>query len=67
MTYDFYTGLPLTATDVDNNVTNATEYDALGRPKKSISAQGTLLVSWTTTEYHDADRFVETKSGSDLR
>ena len=29
---------------------------------KSITAQGTALESWTTTEYHDADRFVVVKS-----
>ncbi|MBX3267148.1 MAG: hypothetical protein KF831_10610 [Acidobacteria bacterium] len=46
--YDFYTGLPTSSTDVDNGVTNATEYDALGRPTKAIRALGvTGLESWT--------------------
>jgi RHS repeat-associated protein len=57
-TYDFYTGRVLTATDVDNSLTNASEYDKLGRPVKSITAQGTALESWVRTEYHDAERFV---------
>ncbi len=60
--YDFYTGLVTSSTDVDNNLTNATEYDALGRPKKSIVAQGTALESWTTTDYYDAGRYVVVKS-----
>ena len=60
--YDFYTGVVTTATDVDNGVTNATEYDALGRPVKVRSAAGTALEAWTTTEYHDSDRFVVVKS-----
>lgn len=46
--YDFYTGLVTSSTDVDNGVTNATVYDALGRPTKSIRALGvTGLESWT--------------------
>jgi RHS repeat-associated protein len=57
-TYDFYTGLILTSTDVDNGLTNANEYDKLGRPVKAITAQGTALESWVRTEYHDAGRFV---------
>lgn len=61
-TYDFYTGAVLTTTDADNGVTNATVYDDLGRPVKAITAQGTALESWTTTEYHDADRYVVVKS-----
>jgi RHS repeat-associated protein len=60
--YDFYTGLVTSATDVDNSVTNSMEYDDLGRPTKAITADGTALESWTTTEYHDEDRFVVVKS-----
>ncbi len=60
--YDFTSGLVSSATDVDNDLTNATEYDALGRPTKSIAAQGTTLESWTTTEYYDVGRFVVVKS-----
>ncbi|MGB7069748.1 MAG: RHS repeat-associated core domain-containing protein [Pyrinomonadaceae bacterium] len=56
--YDFYTGLVTTAIDVDNGVTSATEYDALGRPIKVRSAAGTSLESWTRTEYNDAERRV---------
>ena len=61
-TYDFYTGLPLTTTDVDNNLTTATEYDALGRPIKVLNAYGTPLESWTTSEYSDADRRIIVRS-----
>lgn len=60
--YDFYTGLVTSATDVDNNLTNATEYDILGRPVKSITADNTSLESWTTTEYNDAARRVIVRS-----
>lgn len=61
--YDFYTGLPTSSTDVDNGVTNATEYDALGRPVKAISALGvTGLESWTQTEYNDVERRVVVRS-----
>ncbi|MBL0240346.1 MAG: RHS repeat protein [Chloracidobacterium sp.] len=60
--YDFYTGAVLTTTDEDNDITNATEYDDLGRPTKAISALGKTLESWTITEYHDDDRFVVVKS-----
>lgn len=61
--YDFYTGLPTSSTDVDNGVTNATEYDALGRPTKAISALGvTDLEAWTQTEYDDINRRVIVRS-----
>ncbi len=62
MQYDFYTGLVTSAMDVDNNLTNATEYDDLGRPIKSIAAQGTALEMWTTTEYNDILRRVIVRS-----
>jgi RHS repeat-associated protein len=62
-TYDFYTGLAITSTDVDNGLTNKTEYDDLGRPTKAISAYNdSTYESWTTTEYHDHDRFVVVRS-----
>ncbi len=62
-TYDFYTGAVLTTTDVDNNVTNATEYDALGRPTKSISGLGvTGLEAWTQTTYNDVGRYIVVRS-----
>ncbi len=60
--YDFHSGAVTSTTDEDNDVTNATEYDDLVRPVKSITAQGTALESWTMTEYHDEDRFVVVKS-----
>jgi len=55
--YDFSTGLPLSGTDEDNDLTNSSEYDILGRPIKAISAQGaTGFESWVMTEYNDAAR-----------
>ncbi|NMS02111.1 hypothetical protein HKB36_03590, partial [Vibrio parahaemolyticus] len=60
--YDFYTGLVTTATDVDNNVSTVTEYDALGRPVKVRSAAGTALESWVRTEYDDVNRRVVTRA-----
>ncbi|MGB7069750.1 MAG: hypothetical protein WBD22_09670, partial [Pyrinomonadaceae bacterium] len=60
--YDFYTGVVTSATDVDNGVTSATEYDALGRPTKVRSAAGTPLESWTRTEYNDAERRIIVRS-----
>ncbi|MEP6849539.1 MAG: RHS repeat-associated core domain-containing protein, partial [Acidobacteriota bacterium] len=61
--YDFYTGLVTSATDVDNGITNATVYDALGRPVKAITASGdTTYESWTTTTYNDVDRYLVVKS-----
>jgi RHS repeat-associated protein len=61
--YDFYTGLTTSSTDVDNSLTNATQYDDLGRPVKVITASGDATYeSWTTTEYHDADRYVVVRS-----
>jgi RHS repeat-associated protein len=61
-TYDFDTGLAMTATDADNNVTNATEYDDLGRPTKVAAANGTALEIWTQTEYDDVNRKVIVRS-----
>jgi RHS repeat-associated protein len=60
--YDFNTGLVTTATDVDNNVSVVTEYDALGRPTKVRSAANTALESWTRTEYNDVARRVIVRS-----
>ena len=61
-TYDFYTGLITSTTDVDNNLTSATEFDDLGRPTKEITAVGTPLEVWTQTVYDDAGRKVIAKS-----
>ncbi|HEY8559489.1 MAG TPA: RHS repeat-associated core domain-containing protein [Pyrinomonadaceae bacterium] len=60
--YDFFTGLVTSATDVDNSLTNTTDYDALGRPTKAVTATGTALEVWTQTVYDDADRRVVVKS-----
>ena len=60
--YDLYTGLVTTATDVDNNLSVATEYDILGRPTKVRTAADTPLESWTRTEYGDAARRVIVRS-----
>lgn len=64
-TYDFYSGLPTSTTDVDNSLTNSTEYDILGRPIKVMIADGTPLESWTVTEYNDAARRVIVRSDLD--
>ncbi|MEZ5308332.1 MAG: RHS repeat-associated core domain-containing protein [Pyrinomonadaceae bacterium] len=56
--YDFWTGLVVSATDADNNITAETEYDPLGRPVKTISAAGTAQESWVVTEYDDALRII---------
>lgn len=60
--YDCYTGLTTSTTDEDNDVTNSSEYDDVGRPVKSITADGTALEQWIVTEYHDEDRFVVVRS-----
>ena len=61
-TYDFYTGLVTSATDIDNNITSATEYDALGRPTKAAAAIGTTQEIWTQTVYDDINRRVISKA-----
>jgi RHS repeat-associated protein len=43
-------------------VASATEYDALGRPLKSIAAVGTPLEIWIRTEYDDVARRVIVRS-----
>jgi RHS repeat-associated protein len=60
--YDYYTGVTTSTTDEDNDLTNATEYDDLGRPEKSITADGDALESWTVTQYDDLARRVVVKS-----
>lgn len=60
--YDFYTGAVTSSTDEDNDLTNSTEYDDLGRPVKAITAVGTALEAGTLTTYDDDDRFVVVKS-----
>ncbi len=61
-TFDFHTGVVLSTTDEDNDITNATEYDDLGRPIKSITAQGTALESWTQSVYDDVNRRIVVKA-----
>jgi RHS repeat-associated protein len=56
--YDFHTGLVTRATDVDNNVSSSTTYDALGRPTLLKVAEGTTVETRTATEYKDLQRFV---------
>jgi RHS repeat-associated protein len=65
--YDFSTGLVTSATDVDNNLTSATEYDALGRPKKSKAAVNTPSEIWTQTEYDDINRKVIVRSDLEVK
>lgn len=60
MKYDFTSGLPFRATDVDNNISTETEYDALGRPIKVASAVDTADEVWVQTEYDVANRRVVT-------
>ncbi len=60
--YDFYTGSVTKTTDVDNNVSSATVYDALGRPTVSKAAVGTPLEVWTQSSYDDVARTVIVKS-----
>ncbi len=60
--YDFYTGLTTSTTDEDNDLTNSVEYDILGRPVKIMTADGTDLESWTTTEYSDSNRRIIVRS-----
>ena len=65
--YDFYTGAITQSTDVDNNVSSATEYDALARPTKVIAAVGTPNEIWTETEYGDVSRRVITRSDLEVK
>lgn len=60
--YDFYTGLVTTVTDNDNSVSTVTTYDAVGRPTKVESADGTALESWTQYTYNDTSRYVIVRS-----
>ncbi len=60
--YDFYTGVVSSATDEDNDLTNVSIYDPLGRPTTVKSAYGTALESWTQTTYDDEERRVIAKS-----
>lgn len=61
--YDFNTGLVTSATDADNNVTNETDYDVLGRPVETRTAANIPgLKTVTRMEYSDDARRVITRS-----
>ncbi|MBK7707807.1 MAG: RHS repeat protein [Acidobacteria bacterium] len=62
MRYDYFTGLPTLATDVDNGISTATYYDDLGRPVKVASAVGTDDEVWVQTEYDVVNRRVITRA-----
>lgn len=60
--YDYWTGLPTSATDA-NGVVTAIEYnDALNRPTRVIHAQGTTAQSQSTTVYDDINHTVTATS-----
>lgn len=65
-TYDLNTGLVVSATDLDNNLSTVMEYDEFGRATKVRSAAGTPLESWTRTEYDDINRQVIVRSDIDV-
>lgn len=61
--YDLSTGLVTSTTDVDNNVTNETDYDVFGRPKEIRAAANVPGVKTVTRiEYSDVNRRVITRS-----
>ncbi len=64
-TYDFASGLTVTATDDDNQVTNKTTYDDLGRPTMVQEAFGTASERRVVSQYYDAIRAVVTKTDLD--
>lgn len=63
--YDFYTGLVTQVTDIENNVTAKTTYDALGRPTLVQEAYGTAIEKRTATEYSDSLRRVVVRADKD--
>lgn len=65
LTYDFTTGLTLTSTDDDNQVTTKTTYDDIGRPTMVQEAFGTASERRVVTQYYDALRAAVTKSDLD--
>jgi len=60
--YDFSTGAVTRTTDVDNNVSNSTTYDVLGRPTLVKAAEGKPEETRTSTSYSDINRRVIVKS-----
>jgi len=63
--YDFWTGLVTLSTDVDNDVSTRTSYDAFGRPVLVKAAEGTPTETRTATSYFDAARRVVVHSDLD--
>ena len=63
--YDFWTGLDTLSTDVDNDVSTRTSYDAFGRPVLVKAAEGTPAEKRTATSYFDAARRVVVRSDLD--
>lgn len=60
--YDYFTGFPVNAQDI-NGVISKTVYNNIsGRPTQTVSAIGTSLETQTSIFYDDANRRVETKS-----
>lgn len=62
-TYDFMTGLPLTATN-DFDQTTKTEYDALLRPTKTYG-DGTFTIPETQTVYNDDQLWIKVRKQID--
>ncbi len=60
--YDFNTGLAKLVTDVENNVSTKTTYDALGRPTLVEVADGKSEETQTVTDYSDTYRRVIVRS-----
>ena len=60
--YHLATGLVTRVTDVDNNVSTATTFDALGRPTLVTAAEGKPEETKTGYEYSDLLRRVITRS-----
>ncbi len=61
LTYEFQTGLTLTTTDDDNQTTDKTSYDDLGRPvllQEAYSSASNTAQRETASQYFDASRTV---------
>ena len=65
--YDFHTGLVTTSTDVDNNVSAMTTYDAVGRPTLVRAARDTLDETQTSTQYFDSERRVVVRQDLEIK
>lgn len=60
--YDFHTGVITRVTDVDNNVSTSTTFDAFGRPTLVRAAEDRPEENRTATEYSDVNRRVIVRS-----